>query len=524
MHERAARDVRSFAAYLEDQTEYTKARLRDVITRLNYDTLEPDGNKCFPYLEFWRGIDDFGSSVAINYDGGVDILQDEEFIVKPQYNHELHEEDSVTIAEAKAQNSVKIDVRKFPVSLLGYYQYRFSETALFCAWFAYLWQEIEGYQCGLKVRTVQNNSISMFSLNDFLDDDFSAFMESNYGGKPPRVENFFPRKLSVIELFLRAGQFGYPFNPYKNYWRYFEKGDEFTEIVTYECATGIRSGKLSERFAAAVTGVTQHDNSKSALMEVTRFTNERIFTGWQEKFRPAGMPERMHNNAYDFEYWTGVSWYAGEEQKSRLKAEEVVRFENTYRIKLPGAFFHYLRLFNGRQYNNHYLYFPINDLRTVKVKKFYTLEELDRIAASSLSEDPNVLWIGLLDPDASLGICVQDSSKDYGKIVIKGSSASQVCDYSFDKFARYAQSSPVEPEIFAARENDVAFLKERIEQGWDYNTTYMYQNAIGQAAEYNAHEVLELLLNAGARLNHKSHREITWLYDERTMDILDKYI
>jgi hypothetical protein len=293
--------------------------------------------------------------------------------------------------------------------------------------------------------------------------------------------------------------------------------------VTYECATGIRSGKRSEHLTAEVTQIKQHDNSKSALMHVTDFTNRVILEGWEEKFRPAGLPERMHSTAYDFEFWTGVSWYHGEEEKNRLKAADIRKFEEDQRIKLPSAFFHYLRLFNGRQYNNHHLYFPVNDLYTVHVKKFYTLEELSQSAPTNLRENPAVLWIGSLQSGESLGICIQKENSDYGKVVTGSNTGFRVCDYSFEKFARYAQSSPVAPEIFAARENDAAFLKKRLTEGWDYNTEYLYQKAVDQAAEYNAHEALEILLQSGARLRSKKHREITWLYDARTMDLLDKY-
>lgn len=524
LHERAVRNTRLFAAYLENQTDYTKARLKEVIQRYNYETILPktEGNKSYlPLISFFRGVDDFETVAAIDYDGGIGFL-DDIVIVKGQYDRENEYSDEEKIAERKTQTSVKINLTKFPISQLGYYEYK-GIGGLYYAWLAYLWQEVEGHQCGLKVMTLQNNSCSCFSLNDFLQDNFSAFMGCDRGIKPPRIDNFFPRKLSIVELLLRASQLGYPFNPYKNYWRYFEKDDEFIEIVTYECATGVRSGKISERLTAEVQQIIQHEKPKSALMHLTEFTNQAIFNGWEEKLRPLGLPAMMNKSAYDFEFWTGINWFEGDEQKNRLKKEDIMRFEKHHGIELPDAFFQYLRLFNGRQYNNYHLYFPINDLYTVKVEKFYTLDELNKSASSTLAKNPNYLWIGNLEANSRLGICIKKGHQNYGKIIIERRENSGICDYTFEKFACYAQGSPTQPEIFAAQENDVPFLKKRIEEGWDFNTNYTYQTAVSQAAEHNAYEALELLLQNGARLEHKNHRDVPWLYDKKTMKILDKY-
>jgi len=526
LHERAAYDVRLFATFLENQTKYTQLRLQEVITQFNHQTLQPtqiSGQNNFPHLEFWRGVDDFKSTVGLSYDGAVDILSNLEPVVKSQFDNAVTTPDAERIVELKARMSIKIDLHKYPISLLGYYDYKFNSTALFYAWMAYLWQEVEGYQCGLKVKTVQNNSIEQFSLNDFLDGDFSKFTDLNYDDKPVPLEQYFPRNLTLTELFLRACQIGYPFNPYKNYWRYFEKEDEFTEIVTYECATGIRFGKLAARLTAEVGQIKQHENPKAALLYLTDFTDQAIFNGWEEKFRPHDLPEKMHDTAYNFEFWTGIFWYDGDEKKNKLKAETIHKFEENHSIKLPPAFFHYLRLFNGRQYNSHNLHFPVNDWYTVEIKKFYTLGELNNLITASLSVNPNFLRIGVLENGEFLSICVQSESRDYGKVAIEKEESIQIYDYSFEKFAQYAQSSPVQPEIFAAQENNLSFLKKRLAEGWDFNTEYSYQDAVNAAAEHNSYEVLEFLLQHGARIRTKNHRDMSWVYDERTMDLLDKY-
>ncbi len=522
LHQRAEKDVRSFVDYLLNQTEYTKKRLEEVIEKINYETIKVDEQfNVWPELEFWRGVDDYGSSVALSYDGGVDVLDEEEPVVIGRYDNYEAQSNYDRIRDLKERKSIKIDLEKYPISLLGYYEYKFNETVLFYAWIGFLWQEIEGYKCGIRVKTIQNNSIATFSLNDYLDGDFSAFADSEYEEKPPKLKSFFSRKLSLIELYLRASQTGFPFNPFKNYWRYFEKGDEFIEIVTYELSTGIRSAKKVNRNSVQINQVVKHRNSASALKHITEFTNQMIFDGWEEKLRPLDMPERMHETAFDFNIWTGINWSA--EQTNLLPKERVIHFEEQFGIQLPQSFFHYLRLLNGRQYNSYNMFFPIDDLYTVQVKKFFNIEELENMAKVSLPENSKHLWIGELENEKILAVAIDTECDNYGKVVIIDNESIEICKYTFEQFSRYSQGFPKQPEIFAAEENNYEFLEKRILEGWDYNTSYSYQNAVTQAAENNSHEALEVLLKAGARLTHYRYKDIPYNFDERTIEILDRY-
>lgn len=373
----------------------------------------------------------------------------------------------------------------------------------------------------LRAKTVQNSSIETFSLNDYLDSDFSSFVYHNHEEKPQRLTNFFPRKLSLIELYLRASQTGYPFNPYWNYWRYFEKGNQFMEIVTYEFSTGIRQGTLAERQTAKVNQFIKHESSGNALKHITAFTNQMIFEGWEEKLRPIGMPTKMHQDAYDFDIWTGINW--SKEQTNILPRERVEYFEDKFGIELPNSYFHYLRLFNGRQYNSYHMHFPINDLYTIQVKKFYTIDELKEFNEGTLNKNSPHLWIGELVDARMLGISIDKKSSYYGQVVIAKNGNIEIGDYTFEKFVKYAQGSPKQPEIFAAEENDTEFLRKRLSEGWDYNTGYDYGTAVDHAAQSHSHEALELLLKVGARLRYTKYREMPYYYDEKTMELLDKY-
>lgn len=523
-HERVALNTRQFAKYLEEQTEETKRKLSSVIVSYNYDTIEPttfNQTKCYPNLEFWRGVDDFGTSVGLNYGGDIDIFDNEELIVHNQYNYEEPTTDEDNLLAKKERKSIKIDIKRFPVSQLGYFNSKSIETAMYYSWLAFLWQEVDGYKCGIKVKTVQNNSIARFSLNDFLQDDFSAYMDDDYGDKPEKLKSFFPRKLSLIELFQRANQTSYPFNPYKNYWRYFEKGDSFMEIVSYDLETVVQIGKLTEQKNTELTDRKSHNDPKTLLKYLTDFTNNALLENWEEKLRPLERPQKIHKEAFDFEFWTGTGWFSNENE-NRLSSEAVIKFEKQNKLSLPKSLFHYLRIFNGRQNNNHNLWFPIDDLNTVQVSKFYKLDEIKLERKGIFNRKPSeFIWIGELQDNRRLGVSLKSDS--FGKVALEDKESISLCDYTFEVFTRFAQSDSVQAEIFAAEENNVEFLQQRIREGWDFNTKYGYSTAIGAAASNNSHNVLSLLLEIGARLGHNNHRSMTWEYDETTMGILDKY-
>lgn len=523
MHAITEANIRSFIDYLLEQTSYTQKRLSEIIKDFNYETIKRDEQyKVWPDLEFWRGVSDYGSSANLNFDGGVADIENQESIVKGQYDFNTIQPDSIRLKEAKERQSIKVDINKYPISHLGFHEYRFNETALFYAWIAYIWQEIEGHKCGIQVRTVQNNSIATFSLNDFLDGDFSEYTEATYGEKPKRLKNPFSRKLTLIELFQRASQISFPIKPFNSYWRYFEKDDQFKEIGTYEFKTGIRTGNQSERQNQNLTVILKHQDSKQTLLYIRDFTNQMIIDGWREKLRPLDMPLMFDANAFQFEYLTGIHW--SEDQSAKLLDIDVINFENSIGINMPRAYYHYLRILNGRQHNTNNMFFPINDLYTVHVKKFYTIEELPKFNDKQSIHKSGNLIIGESIDSIKIGIKVNLESKSYGKITMIINDEIVECDYSFELFAKYAQYSPKQPEIYAAEENDAEFLKKRLGEGWDFNTSYQYQNALSQAAEHNSYEALEVLLKAGARLKFKSYREHSKdTYDETTMKILDEY-
>ena len=84
--------------------------------------------------------------------------------------------------------------------------------------------------------------------------------------------------------------------------------------------------------------------------------------------------------------------------------------------------------------------FPIDDNNLVRVKQFHTLNEISEMATTLLKLYPQFLWIGTLEDDRPLGVCVDsDDQNTYGKVVIDNDMQMQVCEYSFEVFSRYAQ-------------------------------------------------------------------------------------
>ena len=165
------------------------------------------------------------------------------------------------------------------------------------------------------------------------------------------------------------------------------------------------------------------------------------------------------------------------------------------------------------------------DLRyTVHMSKFYTIEELLDFHNKQEIEKSKNLIIGETTDRIKIGININSESKSFGKITMIQNGEIIECDYPFELFAKYAQYSPKQPEIYGAEQNDATFLAKRLSEGWDCTTSYQYQDALSQAASHNSHEALEILLKAGARLKFKTYREHKKAeYDERTMEILGKY-
>jgi hypothetical protein len=525
LNDRSAYLTRQFAAYLESQNERTQEMLKKTLDVANYDVLDVDTRwNAFPRLEFWRDGGDYTTTANLNWCGNVGNIEGLDLIVQPQFNFDNWEQisDEEKIEANMKPLRYKIDTERFPISLQNAIGDGISTGAIYYAWMAWNWQEIEGHRCGIKVATMENNSVAGYSLNDFVQDDFTSFRECDQNKKPKRLKAYFPKKLSLEELFLRASQSGYPFNPFKNYWRYFEKDGFFMEYCTYDSAIGVRKGRLSERQTAEIKLLEQHPDARSTLKSLTKLTTDAIFDGWEEKLRPIGLPERMHPRAFNFEIWTGIYWDESE-RKNQVPPELLKAFESMFQLTLPDAFFEFQRMFNGK-INQYRRIYPVDDLHQKKVEQFYSLDEMMAKMLDKTDKPLGLIPIAKLAEGEQLWLCVNKEQADFGRICIQTASNSfKVCDYSFEKSVQYAQSMMMPPAVFAARENDAVLLRRLVEQADDIANSKIFQEAIGEAASSNAYETLELLLQQGLRLRHKEYWKATHIYDAKTISILDKY-
>ena len=221
LHERSVYDFRCFTEYLENQSEYTKEKLQDLVQKINHRTAEPHEKFGAHLIELMRDLGEYGliPDTLFNLKGGPFDLSD---VTKPQKECEkIWSEQHVAV-----RNTIDVDITQFPVSLQKYYD-EYYEEDLFYAWLAFLWQEVEGYRCGLKVMTLEMNSTATFSLNDFAHEFFSAYTDRDQTKTPSYIEPVFHRKLSLVELFKRASLRPNYFNTYKT------TGDTLRKAISF---------------------------------------------------------------------------------------------------------------------------------------------------------------------------------------------------------------------------------------------------------------------------------------------------
>lgn len=65
-------------------------------------------------------------------------------------------------------------------------------------WLSTIWQDIKGYDYGILVKTLENNSVKQFIFNDLSWDNLSYY--SNYNNKEERLKKHFQTNLTVKEL------------------------------------------------------------------------------------------------------------------------------------------------------------------------------------------------------------------------------------------------------------------------------------------------------------------------------------
>jgi hypothetical protein len=158
------------------------------------------------HLEFWRGSGEYNVAVSLADKTGFYDIDKEFGIIIPEWPYDNFEKNE---DETEQERYFKI------------------ADNLFYSWMSFIWQTIKGYEIQLAVKIIENNSSSIFSLNDFAWHDLSNFISFNEPVAPRK--RFFTRDLALAEIYSRA-DIKYRFSKFPEHYRIFSKNDNLKEV------------------------------------------------------------------------------------------------------------------------------------------------------------------------------------------------------------------------------------------------------------------------------------------------------
>ena len=333
---------------IEKQRLVTTNKFKTLLEKYNFETISifseyPE----YPYFTLFKGVDSWTLCPVIDYEGGVGDMDDEIGILftdpelYPSFENEELEDLTWTL-----------------------------NSRIILTWLSSIWQSIDGPSYGIVVKTLENNSSSGFIFNDLAWDDLSSL--NHYNDKTKPTGNYFNSSLSTLDIYQRVKLETYPVYPYQNKWRFFKNGDVVKEFVSYGNETG---QKLSTENIKDLN-IQKHPDLFNRLKFELEQTNKFIEDGYIEFIPEEPCRTPIYEGAIETKFHSGQHWYTNE-LNDRLEISQIESIERQYKIILPFHFKHYLRLFNGRKYNNINLNFPIGNGKHLKIKEFFNLEELE---------------------------------------------------------------------------------------------------------------------------------------------------
>ena len=351
-----ANDILDFGtkliAALEEAREQTVKRLRALMDKYNFDSMPLFSEYAeYPAVTLFKGIDEWTLYPVIDYEGGVTGTDQEIGVIFT---------DPGIYPEKDMLDELGWELRE----------------KIILTWISKLWFDIKGYECGLVVKTLENNSSASFFLNDLAWQDFSSI--SRYNDKSKRLSPCLNTTPDILTIYQRVSLKPYPVYPYINRWRYFKKGNEIIEFVRYGNETGeghSGSGDLQ---------LKQHPSLSATMKYEMQRTLELSIAGYEEFLPGNTKPKPIYEGAIETLFHSGEHWYR-KEMESRLSLDVIHQFEKQYKLRLPFHFKHYLRLFNGRKYNHINMNFPTGN-GYLKVKEFYNLDELRNALPAPVSQ------------------------------------------------------------------------------------------------------------------------------------------
>jgi hypothetical protein len=342
---------------LESVTEETTKSFKRLLGKYNFDTI-PQFSEYpeYPAVTLFKGVDSWSLYPVIDYEGGISAIDQEISVIFT--DPEIYPDED--------------ELPAFSWEL---------RQAIIVTWLSLIWLKIKGNSYGIVVKTLENNSASSFYFNDLAWDNLSAVR--HYNNKSERLIIPFPENLDVLSVFQRVSLVTYPVYPYLNKWRFFQGHDHVIEFVRYGNETG-------EKWAADPIGgikITAHKTLIDALRYEQSRCLELNLQGYTEFLPEQEGSTPLYEGAIETRFHSGEAWYYSE-QKGRLDLDTISSFEKRCSIRLPYHFKHYLRLFNGRKYNNINLYFFAGN-GYLKVREFFNIEELEQ----KLPKTKDITWI-----------------------------------------------------------------------------------------------------------------------------------
>lgn len=333
-------------AALDEAEVQTRERLRVFLNKYNFDTLDSFSEYPeYPSVTLFKGIDEWSLYPVIDYEGGVTGSDREIGII-------------LTDPDIYPDNS-QLDEIGWEL-----------REKIILTWLSKIWFDCKGYENGLVVKTLENNSSTSFYLNDLAWDDYSIY--SRYNDKKQRLNPFFKTKPGLLDIYQRVSLKPYPVYPYFNRWRFFKKDNDCIEFVRYGNETGegsTDSGQLQ---------LIQHPSLAATMKYELQRSLQLREEGYEEFLPETTCTKPIYEGAIETRFHSGEHWY-NKEMENRLSLDSINQFEKEYKLSLPFHFKHYLRLFNGRKYNNINLFFPTGN-GYLKVKEFYNFDELKKAA------------------------------------------------------------------------------------------------------------------------------------------------
>jgi hypothetical protein len=387
---------------LQELTDQTEKKFLSFLEKYNFETIEKFSEyQEYPSVTLFKGIDNWTLCPVIDYEGGITDMDQEIGIIF---------EDPEIYPEVDNLFEIGYELK----------------DKIILTWISKIWFTIKGDSYGILVKTLENNSTASFFLNDLAWDNLSEFR--NYNDKSKRLTPFFNTTLDVLSIFQRVSLITYPVYPYTNKWRFFKNSDETIMFVSYGNETAETSS-----YSATQT-FKEHKTLFDTLKYEQKRTLELIGLGFTEFLTDTKRNKPIYDGAIETKFQSGEYWYYNE-QLNRLSIDKILEFEKQNKISLPFYFKHYLRLFNGRKFNNINMYFNVGG-EYLKIKEFYNIDEIkDSIRSSSdsffgkLFKNKNKLeWldIGIIEGEnkqlslnlTSSNLAIKENDNDYTELNI----------------------------------------------------------------------------------------------------------